>query len=445
MVPRITCQQLALAIVVAISGLPLMTASAPSQTPTPLPVPGEAPITAPAPTPARSVMTGAELLVASHFQPIAGKRVGLIANQTARVRGQHLADLLSRAPNVKLAAIFAPEHGFRGTAEAGATLSDGVDTRTGVAIYSLYGASKAPAPSALRNIDVLVFDIQDIGARFYTYISTMGLAMQAAAAARIPFLVLDRPNPLGGDYVSGFVLEPQLRSFVGQYPIPIVHGLTVGELAHMIKGEKWLDGLEHLDLSVIKMQGWQRGMRWPQAQHGWVATSPNIPTFASALVYPGMGLVGETEVSEGRGTPTPFCVFGAPWLDATRVVARLNALSLHGVRFETATFTPRSIAGVATRPRFADTSIDGTRLLITDVAQVEPLELGIHVLSLLVAEARSRGVSKLFGNLAMFHAIAGTKRLYRMLASGSSGAEIIAAWQGELAQFKAERGRYLLY
>jgi uncharacterized protein YbbC (DUF1343 family) len=346
---------------------------------------------------------------------------------------------------VKLAAIFAPEHGFRGTAEAGATLSDGIDARTGVPIYSLYGASKAPSASMLRNIDVLVFDIQDIGARFYTYISTMGLAMQAAAAAKIPFLVLDRPNPLGGEYVSGFVLERQLRSFVGQYPIPIVHGLTVGELAHMIKGEKWLDGLENLDLSVIKMQGWQRSMRWPQTRHGWVATSPNIPTFASALVYPGMGLVGETEVSEGRGTPTPFCLFGAPWLDAPRAVARLNALGLRGVRFETTTFTPRSIAGVATRPRFVDKSIVGTRLLITDVAQVEPLELGIHVLSLLVVEARSRGISKLFGNLPMFHAIAGTNRLYRMLASGSSGGDIIAAWQGELAHFKAERARYLLY
>ena len=195
---------------------------------------------------------------------------------------------------------------FAAIAEAGAKVRDGVDAKTGVAVFSLYGASRKPTSRMLRDVDVLVFDIQDIGVRFYTYISTMGLAMQAAAAARIPFVVLDRPNPLGGEYVSGFVLEPALRSFVGQYPIPIVHGLTVGELARMIQGEKWLEGLDGLQLSVVAMQGWQRSMRWPQTQHAWVATSPNIPTFESALVYPGIGIVGETDVNEGRGTSTPF-------------------------------------------------------------------------------------------------------------------------------------------
>ena len=192
-------------------------------------------------TPPPPVTTGAEALAASGFAALAGKRVGLITNQTGRVGAEHLADLLSTAAGVKLTAIFAPEHGFRGKAEAGASVRSGVDARTGAPIYSLYGASKKPTPAMLRNVDVLVFDIQDVGARFYTYISTMGLAMQAAAAARIPFVVLDRPNPLGGEYVSGFVLEPSLRSFVGEYPIPIVHGMTVGELARMIKGEAWLE------------------------------------------------------------------------------------------------------------------------------------------------------------------------------------------------------------
>ena len=266
--------------------------------------------------------TGADLLVASGFAALAGKRVGLITNQTGLVGGEHLADLLSKAPGLKLAAIFAPEHGFRGKAEAGASVRGGVDAKTGVPIFSLYGATRKPTQVMLRNVDVLVFDIQDVGARFYTYISTMGLAMQAAAAARIPFVVLDRPNPLGGEYVSGFVLEPSLRSFVGQYPIPIVHGLTVGELARMIKGEGWLEGLGALELSVVEMQGWRRSMRWPQTERAWVATSPNIPTFESALVYPGIGIVGEAEVSEGRGTPTPFSLFAAPWLDAARTAAQ---------------------------------------------------------------------------------------------------------------------------
>ena len=403
-----------------------------------------APTLFPAAAPPARVLTGAEVLVASHYQAIAGKRVGLISNHTARVGDEHLADLLSRAPNVKLTAIFAPEHGFRGNAEAGAALGDGTDAKTGVPIYSLYGASRNPTPAMLRDVEVLLFDIQDVGARFYTYISTMGLAMAAAAKAHIPFIVLDRPNPLGGDYVSGFVLEPRLRSFVGQYPIPIVHGLTVGELARMIKGERWLAGVQHLDLRIVEMQGWQRSMRWPQTQHAWVATSPNIPTFESALVYPGMGLVGETQISEGRGTPTPFCVFGAPWLDAPQLAARLNALALPGVAFATENFTPQSIPGTATNPRFAGQRIAGVRLLITDVQRIEPLEVGMHVLSLIVSEARAKGIKGLFANPAFFNAIAG-RRLYRMLSGGSSGGDIITAWQGELAHFKAERARYLLY
>jgi uncharacterized protein YbbC (DUF1343 family) len=262
------------------------------------------------------VRVGAEVLAASEFARLAGKRVGLVTNQTGRVHDEHLADLLARSPGTKLAVIFAPEHGFRGAAEAGATVKDGVDARTGVPVRSLYGALKKPTPAMLRNVDILVFDIQDVGARFYTYISTMGLAMQAAAAARLPFLVLDRPNPLGGEYVSGFALEPSLASFVGRYPIPIVHGLTVGELARMIAGESWLDGLGGLALDVVAVEGWQRSMRWPQTGRAWVATSPNIPTFDSALAYPGIGVVGELAVNEGRGTPTPFCLFGAPWLDA---------------------------------------------------------------------------------------------------------------------------------
>jgi uncharacterized protein YbbC (DUF1343 family) len=391
------------------------------------------------------VMTGADVLAGSDFAALAGKRVGLVTNQTGRVGAEHLADLLGKAANVKLAAILAPEHGFRGEAEAGARVGDAVDARTGVPVFSLYGATKKPSRQMLRNVDVVVFDIQDIGVRFYTYISTMGLAMQAAAAARIPFVVLDRPNPLGGDYVSGFVLEPALASFVGQYPIPIVHGLTVGELAGMIKGERWLPGLDGLDLTVVEMKGWRRGMRWPELQRPWIATSPNIPTFEAALVYPGMGMVGEADVNEGRGTPTPFSVFGAPWLEAARVVERLDGLGLAGVRFERTDFVPRSIPRVATHPRFEGKAISGVRIVVTDAARFEPLEAGMHVLAALAAEARSKGRARLFANLAMFYAIAGTRRLRRMLADGRDGAAIIAAWQAEVTQFRARRAPYLLY
>ncbi|TMJ70717.1 MAG: DUF1343 domain-containing protein, partial [Alphaproteobacteria bacterium] len=211
------------------------------------------------------------------------------------------------------------------------------------------------------------------------------------------------------------------------------------------KGEAWLSGLGALELQIVEMQGWQRSMRWPRTERAWVATSPNIPSFEAALVYPGMGIVGEAEVNEGRGTPTPFSLFGAPWLDAPRIVARLNALGLPGVKFETATFKPRSIPGVAAHPRFEGTSLHGVRVVVTDVARIEPLEVGMHVLSAIATAARSKSVAPLFANLKMLHAIAGTKRLHNMLAAGNDGAAIIAAWQAEVAQFKAKRAQYLLY
>ena len=394
----------------------------------------------------RQVMTGADILVETDFFPVAGKRVGLVTNHTGLVSGVHLADLLHKAKNVDLVAILAPEHGFRGLVEAGDTVRDGADIKTGVPIFSLYGKTRKPTKRMLRDIDVLIFDIQDIGARFYTYISTMGLAMQAAAEADIPFIVLDRPNPLGGAYISGFVLEPARRSFVGQYPIPIVHGLTVGELAQMIKGERYLRGLKDLNLLVIKMRGWRREMRWPETKRDWVATSPNIPSFDCALVYPGIGIIGETNlVNEGRGTPAPFTVFGAPWLDAKRMAGRLNNLGLPGVTFEAARYKPVSIPNIATNPKYVGHQINGVRVLVTDVGSYQPLEVGIHALAMVIGQARAKGIKKLFRNRGMFYAISGTKRLHRMLLSGASGTAIISAWQDELARFDARRQNYFLY
>lgn len=390
------------------------------------------------------VVTGADQLVQSRFAMLAGKRVGLVTNQTGLSGGRHLVDLMTEA-GVRLTAILAPEHGFRGAVEAGAKVGDEVDKRTGVPVHSLYGASRKPTRRMLGDVDVLVFDIQDIGVRFYTYISTMGLAMQAAAEAGIAFVVLDRPNPLGGEQVAGFVTDPALISFVGQYPIPIQHGLTVGELARMIKGERWLAGLDRLDLTVVEMKGWKRAMRWPDTGLAWVATSPNIPTFEAALVYPGIGIVGELAVNEGRGTPTPFSLVGAPWLDGERLAERLLAAKLEGVTFAVRRYTPRPIAGVASKPRFAGETIGGIEVKVTDVARFAPLEAGMHVLGALMAEARRSRRTGMFPNLAMLDRIAGTKRLHRMLMEGRDGRQIIAAWQGEVARFEALRKRYLAY
>ncbi len=390
------------------------------------------------------VTTGAEVAAASGFQAFAGRRIGLITNPTGRIGGEHLVDALIRTRGVTLAAILSPEHGFRGNAEAGASVRSGRDVKTGIPVFSLYGATKKPTPAMLRGLDVLVFDIQDVGVRSYTYISTMGLAMQAAAAARIPFVVLDRPNPIGGVDVAGFVLEPALKSFVGQYPIPIVHGMSVGELAAMIKGERWLAGLERLNLTVIRCAGWTRTMRWPQTQLPWVATSPNIPSFDCALTYPGIGMVGDTLVNEGRGTPAPFTQFGAPWLDASAAAASLNASRLPGVRFEATSYTPQSIPNVAANPRFEGQRIGAIRIAVTDIAAYKPVEVGVHALAVLQAQARARNAS-LFGGLGMFHAISGTKRLHQMLERGATGPDITAAWQGEVARFKTQRQKYLVY
>ncbi len=392
------------------------------------------------------VRTGADILVRTNFNTLTGQRVGLITNQTGLVDGVHLVDRMHGANDVTLAAIFGPEHGFRGTVEAGLKVRDGIDPTTGVQVHSLYGKTRKPTRMMLANVDVLVFDIQDIGARFYTYISTMGLAMQAAAEVGIPFIVLDRPNPLGGNTVSGHVLEARFHSFVGQYPIPIVHGLTIGELALMIRAESWLNGLDSLKLEVIQMQGWQRAMRWPSTRLPWVPTSPNIPTFEASLVYPGIGLVGETQlVNEGRGTPRPFTQFGAPWLNAQRLTHRLNQLGLPGLAFEPTRYTPRSIPKVAVKPLFVGRSVNGVSIHVRSAAQVRPLELGMHVLAQLIVEARSRGAKRLFAKPGWFHHIAGTKRLHRMLVRGATGHAIVRSWRSEVARFERQRAPYLLY
>lgn len=395
-------------------------------------------------TGAAKVRVGAEILVERHLDQLTGKRVGLITNHTGLAGGEHLADVLHRTKGVTLAAILAPEHGFRGSVEAGAKVKDGRDERTGVRVLSLYGETRKPTPEMLRGLDILVFDIQDIGVRFYTYISTMGLAMQAAAEAKLPFLVLDRPNPLGGEYVAGFTLEKPLVSFVGQFEIPQVHGLTVGELANMIRGDKLLSGLDKLDLRILAMDGWKRRTRWPETGREWVRTSPNIPTFITALVYPGVGLVEGIPANEGRGTDTPFLQLGAPWIDGKRLASRMTAARLPGATFAPVEYTPRPLPGVANAPRFEGKRISGIRITVTDHTAYRPLDVGAHFLSGLAAEAKASG-TELFDKTAMFDRLAGTRRLRTLLEKGASGAEIIAAWRDDVEVFKRRRVPYLIY
>lgn len=396
-----------------------------------------------APTPA-PVLTGADNLVHQNFAPLRGKRVGLITNQTSRVAGTHLADLLHRSRDVELAAIFAPEHGFRGDVEAGAHVKDNHDAKTGAVVYSLHGKTKSPTPAMLNNIDTLVFDIQDAGVRFYTYASTMGLAMQAAARNNKRFVVLDRPNALGGTYVSGFIAEPAHFSFVGMYPIPVAHGLTLGELAQMIKGEAMLHGLENLDLQVIPMTGWHRDMALPATALPWTKPSPNIVDFETMHVYPGTAFLEGTYVSEGRGTRRPFTQIGAPWVDANALSNDLQDRALPGVKFAPIHFTPRRIAGMAENPKHKAKRVGGVRVEVTDPVNYQPVETGIHILAALQTQAQSKR-RRLFKSSNFIELLAGTKRLRKAISAKTPAADIIASWADEIAAFKRARARYLLY
>ncbi len=395
--------------------------------------------------PANTVMTGAEALINDGFAELRGKRVGLITNQTGIVGRTHFADLLRAHRAISLTAIFAPEHGSVGQIEAGRLVRSSVDSTTGVPVRSLYGKTRKPTTAMLRDIDLLVFDLQDIGVRFYTFISTLALTMQAAAEANIPYLVLDRPNPLGGQYVAGFVLEAGQRSFVGQLEVPMVHGMTVGELATMTVGARLLPGLEKLQVSVRPMSGWRRAMRWPDHCGVWTATSPNINSFDAALLYPGLGLFEASPVSEGRGSETPFTVLGAAWIDSQRLADDLNDLDLPGVQFAPVRFTPRSLPGRAARPKFEGETVKGVQIIVTDYQAVQPVELGVWLLHLVRLHARRKRAGRIINKPAWLAKLAGTRRLGRLLSAGQDGAEIAAAWRPDVDRFKHARTPYLLY
>lgn len=392
------------------------------------------------------VATGADRLADDGFAALRGKRVGLVTNHTGRVGDQRLVDAMADAPGVHLSAVLSPEHGLSGTTEAGAKVAGGLDTSTGIKVHSLYGSSYRPTPEMLAGLEVLVFDMQDIGTRFYTYISTMGLAMQAAAAAQLPFVVLDRPNPLGGDYVAGFMLEPAFASFVGRFRIPIAHGLTVGELARMIKGERLLPGVDRLALDVVNMTGWRRGMQWPATGRPWVATSPNIPSFETALAYAGTGLFEATAASEGRGTDAPFQLLGHPAIVPDRIAEDLTRARLPGLHISATRAKPRAIAGVATNPRFRDREIPAVRIEITDSARYRPVETGMHLLAAFQKSMARHNAGPLVPtSKSFFDRLAGTDRLRTFLDRGATGHDIVADWQAEVARFDQRRARYIVY
>ncbi len=391
-----------------------------------------------------AVKVGAEQLLTESRALVAGKRVGIITNHSAVVGDRHLIDLIHADPEVTVAALFGPEHGLRGTADAGESVADSKDPQTGAIIYSLYGSVNRPTAEMLEGIDVLIFDMQDVGTRFYTYPATMGRSMISAAEAGIPFIVLDRPNPLGGNQIEGIIRKDRFRSGIGLYPTPVTHGMTVGELAQMIKGEGWHDGLENLELHVVKMEGWRRDMLWTETGLNWIAPSPNLPDIESTYVYPGTCFFEGTTASEGRGTYEPFIQVGAAQVDGKQIAKDLNSRQLPGLEFSPVTFTPKSIPGMSKEPKLLGVEIEGVRLHVTDAEKVKPVALGIHLLDAFYRALPESTRNDFFNERGM--AIrAGDAETQKQIEQGVPPEEIIAAWQSDVQTFTHQRLPYLLY
>lgn len=396
------------------------------------------------PAEAQAVTVGAARLLADGFAPLAGLRVGLITNAAATVEGRPVLDLLAEAEAVELVAVFAPEHGIDAIDPAGELIADETDSSGRIAVYSLYGADRAPDPAVLADLDVLIFDLQDVGVRAYTYLSSMGLAMEAASEAGVRFMVLDRPNPLGGELVGGFVREPDLDSFISLFPVPAVHGLSAGEMALAVQGERWLDGLAGLDLEIVEMEGWRRADRWAETGLDWTAPSPSLPSVDSVSLYPATVLFEATALSVGRGTPEPFTVLGGPWVDGEHVASVLAERQLPGVRFEATELEPVASPSVP-EPPYAGETIPGVRIVVVDPGAIEPAALGVHLLEVFLAHAAEEGVSELVARPETLDLLAGSRDLRIGLDEGRGAESIIEAWSEDLRRFDEVRARYRLY
>lgn len=361
----------------------------------------------------------------------AGKRVGLITNATGmNSRFESTIDILKAKTD--LVALYSPEHGIRGAVPAGDTVGGMSDGKTGLPVYSLYGDTKKPTPEMLQNVDILAFDIQDIGARPYTYIYTMAYAMQAAKENGKQFVVFDRPNPIGGVEVEGGLVKPGFESFIGLYPIPYRHGLTVGELAKLFNRQFGIG----CDLTVIKMTGWKRGMYFQDTGLPWVMTSPNIPTPETALTYPATGLFGGTNVSEGVGTTRPFDFAGAPWLNADRLAERMNAIQLPGVVFRPAFYIPRF-------GDFSGQTCNGVQLHITDARAFRPVKTGLKLLETIEDLGGDQFAFKYSGGRSQtVDLVTGDNSL--RLGRGTAD-EILARWEEEAKQFQEMSKAFYIY
>lgn len=373
------------------------------------------------------VLTGIDVLERDGFKQLANMRVGLVTNQTGRDRaGRSTIDVLFKAPNVKLVALFSPEHGIRGLADE--KVSDTKDEQTGLPIYSLYGETRRPKPEQLKDLDAIVYDIQDVGARFYTYTATLGNVMEEAAKIKLPVFVLDRPNPINGVDVEGPIADADKFSFTAYYAIPVRYGMTIGELARFFNEEKHLGA----DLRVIQIENWRRAMWFDATNLSWINPSPNMRSLTEAALYPGIGLLETTNVSVGRGTDTPFEVVGAPWLDGQKLAGYLNARRIPGVRFIPIRFKPNTSV-------FKNEDCGGVNVVITDRSQFKSVATGIEIAVALhvlyPSDWKVDSYSRLLVNADALE----------NLKTGASAEELTQSWSGKLSDFQRARGRVLIY
>ncbi len=385
------------------------------------------------------IQTGLEILLNEKLDLLRHARVGLITNPTGVTRDLRSNVDALRAAGVNLVAVFAPEHGIAASAADAAPIESGRDARTGLPVYSLYGKILKPTREMLVGVDVLLYDLQDVGARFYTYTATLGLALEACAEHHVPLIVLDRPNPINGNTIEGALLEPALASFIGHGPLPTRYAMTLGELAQFYNSELNIGA----ELNVIVLRGWERSMWYDETRLTWVPPSPGIPNFSTTITYPGICFVEGTNLSEGRGTVLPFEIVGAPWL-AERGYAlaeELNARKLDGVIFRPTAFTPCS-------SKYADEECYGVQLHVTDRDAFRAVTTGLH----LIAAAQAQNAERLEflkasweGRPPHFDLLAGNARVREGLIAHQPVDAITAAWTTDIAAFAAKRKKYLLY
>jgi uncharacterized protein YbbC (DUF1343 family) len=388
------------------------------------------------------VRSGLEVVVKSGGEVLRGKRLGIITNHTGVLEdGTHIVDALLGLEGLEVGVLFGPEHGIRGNHAAGAVVESGRDTKTGVPVHSLYGKTKKPTSKMLEGLDALVYDIQDIGLRFYTYVWTMALAMEAAAEQGLEFIVLDRPNPLTGAILEGNLLDPSFASFVGLHPVLIRYGLTAGELARLLNGERMLARRRQVRLEIVPLEGWTREMWYDETALPWVSPSPNIPDLNTAIVFAGTCIFEGTNVSEGRGTPRPFRSITAPWINGPKLAEVMRSEGLRGVEFEPLVVTPKPFPGCEAQPEFYTTECHGVALTITDRREFQPLLSAL----MLLAHIRSLHREKFQWHPQHFNHLMGNDAVLKAIEAGQGAAAIISEWAADQERFDTFRRRYFLY